>query len=311
MSKKRSRLRSLSLFADLPTSARPRRNRKTLGIPAGLDLDRYEVGEDGRLQEVVGPWAREKHAVVEKYVGYTRGVRRTWIQRGPAGATYVDLFSGPGRARIRGTEIVLDGSPLVAWNKRGYGDFTNIYVADASAELVQHCKERLELAGAPVDCFVGEANKTVDKVIEALDRRSYHFAFLDPYNLGNLSFDVIRKLASLKSVDILAHVSAQDLNRNLRLYIEEHGSSLDQFVPGWRERINVNLPDPAVRESIFGHWKSLLQTIDMRVADAVPLVTGSRGQPLYWLAFASRHRLAHKFWKEIQPPAGPIQDSFF
>jgi hypothetical protein len=26
------------------------------------------------------------------------------------------------------------------------------------------------------------------------------------------------------------------------------------------------------------------------------LITGSKGQPLYWLLLAAKHALAHKFW---------------
>jgi three-Cys-motif partner protein len=276
-----------------------------------LDLDKYELDEDGRLREVVGSWVRKKHSILEEYVGYTRGVRRNWVAKGPAGATYIDLFCGPGRVRIEDTKHVLHGSPLVAWTCRGYGPFTNVYVADAHADIVTHCRERLEQEGAPVQHMVGEADETVDKVIGLLDRRSYHFAFLDPFNLGDLSFEVIRKLSCLKTMDILAHVSAQDLNRNLRLYINEQGSSLDRFAPGWREKIDIGLPDAMVRAAIFQHWKNLLSTINMRIADAVPLVTGGGNQPLYWLAFASRHPLAHKFWAAMQPPSPPEQRSFF
>jgi three-Cys-motif partner protein len=301
------------LFPGLETPPRPpRRNRKKLGIPASLDLDKYERAEDGRLQEIVGSWVKDKHAVLEKYVGYTRAVRKKWVARGPAGATYIDLFSGPGQVRIKDTKEVLPGSPLVAWRSSDYGPFTDVYVADAHAGILTDCVERLREAGAPVQHVAGEADATVDEVIKILDKRSYHFAFLDPFNLGSLSFEVIRKLAGLYSIDILAHVSAQDLNRNLRLYIEERGSSLDRFAPGWRDNVDINLPDPLVRTAIFRYWRNLIQRLrGMKVADAVQLISGNEGQPLYWLAFASRHPLGHKFWQEIQPPSAPEQEELF
>lgn len=317
MSKKRQD--EYPLFSDLPPLPRPeRRNRKKLGIPSGLDLDKYEKDEDDLLREIVGPWARRKHGILLDYVSYTRAVRQKWCANGPpgtsyppAGATYIDLFSGPGRVRIEETTDVLHGSPLVAWEGRGFGAFTNMYIADAHPDVASHCHQRLQKAGAPVHPFVGTADTTVDEVLGSVNKYAYHFAFLDPFNLGNLSFDVIRKLARLKHIDILAHVSVLDLNRNLREYIEKHGSSLDRFAPGWREKVNANQPDEVVRAEIMQHWKSLLKTIDMKLADALPLVSGSANQPLYWLAFASRHPLAHKFWGAMQPPAPPTQDSLF
>ena len=75
--------------------------------------------------------------------------------------------------------------------------------------------------------------------------------------------------------------------------------------------MDTNLPDDRVREAIMEHWKGLLKTMQMRLADARPLVTGGGNQPLYWLAFASRHPLGHKFWAAMQPPAPPKQDSLF
>lgn len=309
MTRRRPEVEGGQLFPDLAVPRPPRRSRKKLRIPAGLDLDKYERDPtDDRLREIVGPWARRKHAILETYVGYTRGVRKGWVDRGPAGATYIDLFCGPGRVRIDGTEEVLPGSPMVAWAGSGFGPFTHMCVADAHPDLVQHCLERLEDAGAPAERFVGDADVTVDEVLAKIDRRSYHFAFLDPFSLGSLSFEIIRKLARLKSIDIMAHVSVQDLNRNLRLYIDEQGSSLDRFAPRWRDTVDTRQSDEAVRLAIMDHWRGLLQTIDMKLADARPLITGDRGQPLYWLAFASRHPLGLRFWQSFQPPSPPRQD---
>lgn len=309
------------LFPDLEAPPRPRRrNRKALNIPAGLDLDKYERDEQDRLlREVVGSWTRKKHAVLEQYVSYTRSVRQRWCSNGPpgtkyppAGATYIDLFSGPGRVRVENTEEILPGSPLVAWHNRGFGQFTALYVADAHKDVANDCRQRLLAVDAPVESFLGPADETVEQVLAKVNKHAYHFAFLDPFNLGNLSFEVIQKLAKrLKHVDILAHVSVLDLNRNLRRYIDEHGSSLDRFAPGWREAVDVNLPDEILREAIMQHWRGLLKTIDMRVADALPLITGDAGQPLYWLAFASRHKLGHKFWADMQPPPERRTESLF
>jgi three-Cys-motif partner protein len=185
-------------------------------------------------------------------------------------------------------------------------------VADAHADVAQDCRQRLMGAGAPVESFVGPADETVEQVLAKVNRYAYHFAFLDPFNLGNLSFEVIQELSRrLKHVDILAHVSVLDLNRNLRRYIEENGSSLDRFAPGWRKAVDINLPDDIVRESIMQHWRGLLQTMDMKVADALPLITGDGGQPLYWLAFASRHPLGHKFWSAMQPPPERRSEGLF
>ena len=77
--------------------------------------------------------------------------------------------------------------------------------------------------------------RDVEQVLAKVNKHAYHFAFLDPFNLGNLSFEVIQKLSRrLKHVDILAHVSVLDLNRNLRRYIEEPRPSTDSRLAGAR-----------------------------------------------------------------------------
>ncbi|MDB5863293.1 MAG: hypothetical protein JWO70_1099 [Betaproteobacteria bacterium] len=129
-------------------------------------------------------------------------------------------------------------------------------------------------------------------------------AFLDPYDLISLPFDVIRKLARLDHVDIMIHVSLQDLTRNLRRYILEPHSALDVFAPGWRTAVDVEMPDARVRSELFQHWRGLLKTIGMQTTEAAELVSGPSNQPLYWLAFAARHPLALRFWNDVRDLGG-------
>jgi three-Cys-motif partner protein len=102
---------------------------------------------DARVREIVGSWVRKKHSILEQYVGRTRGVRKNWVAKGPAGATYIDLFSGPGRVRVEETKDVLHGSPLVAWKSSDFGPFTNVYVADAHDDIVKDCAPRRSCSG--------------------------------------------------------------------------------------------------------------------------------------------------------------------
>jgi len=101
-------------------------------------------------------------------------------------------------------------------------------------------------------------------------------------------------------MDILIHVSVQDLNRNLLRYVSKPTSPLDSFAPNWRDHVDVNRSIDHMRGRLFEHWRSLLQTIGMSTAEAAELVVGSNNQPLYWLAFAARHKLALSFWEKIR-----------
>ncbi len=269
----------------------------------------YELDEDGYLREIVGPWVQDKHVRLARYVGISRSVRVKFIGRDKAGATFIDLYSGPGRVRVRDETQAMHGSPLVAWHEAVIDDaaFTQVHVADANSQLSEAVNARLKRVDAPVFLETGPATETVDHVISKLDSYALHFAFLDPYNLGDLPFDIIRKLAGLKRMDILIHVSIQDLQRNLQRYIENENSPLDSFAPGWREHVDVSRDPKLVRAKILEYWRGLLKAEDMATTETAELIVGSKNQRLYWLAFAARHERALEFWEKVRNVDGDPQ----
>jgi three-Cys-motif partner protein len=191
---------------------------------------------------------------------------------------------------------------LVAFNSAGkHGDqFTEIFIADANTEYLRAAESRLHARGANVRPFLGEAHIVVDQVIMALDPYGLHFAFLDPYSLGALPFSVIEKLASVKRMDLLIHVSAMDLKRDLHNYIRPKGpKDLDEFAPGWRDHVNIRQRQDLVRQEIFSHWRSLIKALGTAPNDCIEAVENSKSSDLYWLVFVSRHGLAHRLWNEI------------
>lgn len=270
--------------------------------PAPLDPKKYEQDEDGFPREIVGEWAKDKYARLARYVDISSRVRARFIGQGKAGASYIELFCGPGRVRVRDTGEVTHGSPLVAWSKavESKSAFTEVHIADADSRLVHASASRLRSGGAPVLEELGKAAETVERIIPKLNKYALHVAFLDPYNLGALPFEVVRKLAALKRIDILIHVSVQDLNRNLLRYLDSKTSPIDAFAPGWREKVAGDRSITYIRGKLFEYWRSLLRTIGMSTAEAAELIVGTKNQPLYWLAFAARHDLALQFWEKIR-----------
>jgi three-Cys-motif partner protein len=255
---------------------------------------------DALPRAIVGDWVREKHERLKAYTEICREVRRKFNTK--AGATYIELFSGPGRARIRNTQQVIDGSAVIACRtaQAGGAPFSEFFVADFDPSLSSAAAKRLKALGAKVECFSGEAVDSVHTIVEGLRPSALHFAFLDPYSLGALPFEIIARLSTLDRMDILIHISAQDLQRNLRRYTRIEGGVLDTFAPGWRDKVHLAQPDAAVRSGIFQHWMSLIRSLDMSPSEGVELVAGGRRQPLYWLVLAARHSLAGKFWEKIR-----------
>lgn len=261
-----------------------------------------QVDADGFPASEVGAWTLEKHELLRKYVDSSRAARRKYKSR-----SYIDLYSGPGRSWIRETGQFIDGSPLVAFEAAARSDaqFSQIIVSDANPEYVLAAEKRLRSRGANVQALTGETASTVEKLATILDPQGLHFAFLDPYNLGALPFSIIEKLARFKRMDLLIHVSAMDLKRDLHNYVRTGGQNdLDRFAPSWRKRVDITQRAELVRQGIFEHWRSLIRELGTSPNDCIEAVENSKGAVLYWLVFVARHDLAHKLWKEISNISG-------
>ena len=257
--------------------------------------------DDGLPLACVGSWAEEKHARVRKYVDISHATRRMYVTRS-GGATFIELFCGPGRARIRDTTRIVDGSTLVA-AKEAHATgtmFTELHIADANKAFVEVASQRLARLGIQARTYAGRSEDTVKEVARRLNKDGLHLAFLDPFDLKSLPFEVIRCLAGFKRMDMIIHVSLMDLQRNLEPYIGSQQSPLDIFTPGWRKVVDPMNPIATIRRGIFEYWLSLIRNEDMQPSQGIEKVTGSKNQPLYWLVFAARHDLAMKFWEEIR-----------
>lgn len=265
-----------------------------------MDLD-----ADGLPVDEVGEWAEEKHERLRKYIDASRAARRKFVD-GTGGATYIDLFCGYGRSRLRNTGVAVDGSPLVAFRSSVASGvpYTQFYIADSEKEKCEAAAARLIKLGGSPSVHVGSAQQTAQAIVPKLNPYGLHFAFLDPYNLEALPFSVIEALATLKRIDLLIHVSAQDLQRNLHLYLDPADTRLERFAPGWRDEVDVGQSQPAVRAAILAHWARQMERLGLPPAKHAELVTGSINQRLYWLIFASRSDFAVKLWNEIRSVSG-------
>jgi three-Cys-motif partner protein len=264
------------------------------------------LDDDGLPLDVVGAWAKEKHERLRKYVDISSATRRKWV-RGPGGATYIDLFCGTGRAVIRDTQEKIDGSPLVAFKcaREGNVQFSEIYIADIFEESCRAAESRLRVAGAAPITYVGPAEQNAREIVERLNPHGLHFVFLDPYNLDDLPFTVIETLSRLKRIDMLIHVSAQDLQRNLDAYTKPEDTRLERFAPGWRQHVDLNQSQRGIRATILAYWASKIKKLGLSSAEHAELISGlERNQRLYWLVMVSRHKLAQEFWDKIRNVSG-------
>lgn len=261
---------------------------------------------------VIGP---EKNILIcsDIWIFQRRPVRNTLVpQMRVLCAAYFDLFCGTGKSRIRGTDEWIDGSAIAAWkvsSLSGGAPFSAIYISDISELRLNACASRLKKLGAPVVPIHSNAVDAAQKMVSSVNEYGLHLAFIDPYNLESLDFRVISALAALKRIDLLIHLSAMDLQRNLAVNLVATESAFDLFAPGWRESVATTGTHVEIRRRVVKYWREKVAALGIWPSTTQKLITGEKNQPLYWLLLAGRHELAHKFWATASNPEG--QGKFF
>jgi three-Cys-motif partner protein len=263
--------------------------------------EQYQLGDDGLVVEKVGAWAKRKHKLLTDYIQVSRYARAKYNQR--SGAAYIDVFCGPGRLLIRDTTDYIDGSPVAAF-KQGRASlalFSSIEISDLNAERLSAAHMRLKNLGAPVEVTPGPALDAMERIVQRVHQRGLHFVFLDPHNLGALSFDLFKILKKLENVDILVHVSIADLQRNVDLFTTKQ---FDTFAPGWSDAIDhKNMSKTALRSAVLNYWYDQVARLGLTKAKHSEEIRGPGNQRLYWLSLFSRDKLAHKLWTAVSSAA--------
>jgi three-Cys-motif partner protein len=151
-------------------------------------------------------WAADKHAALRRYLDISHAARRKFLMAG--GAAYFELFSGPGRLFLKGTNQFIDGSPLVAHLEatRTRTNFTNIYLADEQQTFCSAVETRLKRLGASPTTHPLRSEPAAKRIAKQLRPDALNVGFLDPYNLGDLPLSIFETFAPLQRIDLLVHV---------------------------------------------------------------------------------------------------------
>ena len=276
--------------------------RSRFVLPVEPDPCEGLVVERGPRDDGVGRWVPdEKHTLLAKLLGGTKGARAKWSER-----VLIDPFCGPGRIQVKGESDTRDGGAVVAWRQSvaNKTPFTKVLVGDLNAERAQACKQRLEALGAPVQGFVGPAADTSKEMARLVSPQALAFAYVDPYNLEFLSFDIIKVLGALKHIDFVVHFSTMDLQRNVDMELDDARARFDEAAPGWRTRLNVKaMSKIELRQKFFEYWMSLITELGFTFSREKPLVRGDRNEPLYRLVSFSRHALPNNIWDDVAKSA--------
>lgn len=131
---------------------------------------------DGMPAQCVGRWATEKHDLLRKLVEATAQARASYDGTrprdnfSPGGTSYIELYAGPGRARVRETGRFIDGSPLVALNAAAAKNpFTKSLLCDLAPANIAALRARTAQYGSEV--FEGDCNKRIADVVRSIPQR--------------------------------------------------------------------------------------------------------------------------------------------
>ena len=184
--------------------------------------------DDGLPVQCVGTWSSEKHDILRRYLAASGLPRRRYLPPAPGGAAFIDLFAGPGRARIRTTGALDDGSPLVAL-RQPIG-FTRLVLCEIDTESVDTLRRRVAGAQIPVSILEGDCNNHVADIAKVIPEWGLNAAFIDPYRLEGLCFATIAALAGFKRMDLLVFFPVGEIKRNLERNRATYGALINRAV---------------------------------------------------------------------------------
>jgi len=259
----------------------------------------------------VGQWAILKHQKIGYYCSlFSTGMKNKWDTR-----VYLDLFAGSGKCSIRDTGQIIPGSPLLALN---IDDPFDLYIfCEKSEDYIADLKKRVNLYFPMQTCkyVCGDINDCLENLFDMIPSFSYKnrgltFCFVDPFKANQLNFDTIREIQSIY-VDFLTLIpSFMDINRNEHNYTRDSDASLDHFLGTnvWRNKWKSQQRPPMA----FGDFiteEFCMQMKDLGFLYKSPsdleLIRGDNNQPLYHLAFFSKHPRGLQFWRETVMNTNP------
>jgi three-Cys-motif partner protein len=135
--------------------------------------------DDLVMNEEVGSWSEEKYAQFRNYAQiFTRGMSKRWDS-----LTYLDLYSGSGLSRVKGTNQILLGSPLIALSIDV--PFNRYVFCEKDASKLDALRARVtrDFPNANVQFVLGDCDNPSFQLGNYIAPRALTFCFVDPYSI--------------------------------------------------------------------------------------------------------------------------------
>jgi three-Cys-motif partner protein len=241
----------------------------------------------------VGSWTRDKLKILTQYLSGYLGATTRALER-----IYVDAFAGPGLNHLKGRNLTIDGSPLIALDASASNGtkFDRLFFIErdpaTAAELRDVLSTRDQAKRATV--IAGDVNEELPKLITKLAVQSPTFVFVDPEGIEP-RWTTIEAIAPWRTELLINFPFGMSINRNLDSAKVTAYFGTDR----WRDLG----PSPGAMLRLY---KERLAELGYTYApEDDRLVKTSRGQRLYYLVHVSKVPVAKKImrWVFDQPDA--------
>lgn len=263
--------------------------------------------DDGFYTPEVGAWADTKYNLVHMYNQlFATGMKKIWHKR-----VYIDLFAGPGKARVRKTNKIVLASPMLALNIPDKYDHYIFCDKDKRSLNALSARVKKEYPQVDAQFILGDCNKVLDQIIYLIPQpskaqRVLTFCFVDPFSLS-IEFETIRKLSTPYFVDFLILLAlSMDVGRNEARYADKNNQRIDKFLglTDWRSRWEIaKQKDPSLRRFLareFAQQMIRLRYKKESLETMIEMRSDEKNLPLYHLAFFSRHAKGYDFWDKVR-----------
>jgi three-Cys-motif partner protein len=259
---------------------------------------------DGLPCPEVGSWAETKYRLLKYYDElFSTAMRDKWDQR-----IYIDLYAGAGYSRVKNTQKIFMGSPMLALTVPD--PFDKYIFCEQDETLFEALKTRVtrHAPSARVAFIKGNCDDNIERICSEIPQASFgntvlSLCFVDPFDFG-IKFQTIRRLASFRMDFVVLLAIAMDATRNYDTYVDGDSDKIDVALgnKAWRERWKSYTSKSEFRRFLalefsismesLGYLKTPLDRMkSVRFPD--------KNVPLYYLALFSRSEMAFKLWNDV------------
>lgn len=218
---------------------------------------------------------------------------------------YSDLYAGSGFSKVKGTDEIYYGSPLLAL---GVDDPFDRYIFcernEASLGALQQRTKRL-FPNADVRFVVGDCNEKVHEVMRWIPSGSkvLCLCLVDPFDLS-IKFSTIKSMASRRMDFLFTLALHMDGNRAAVYYARPSNHKIDHFLglqnwrTGWLEAQANRVSFPRFLADLFSKQMGAIGYLPVAFHQMKP-IRSDLNYTLYHLALFSKHQLAFDLWDDV------------